>query len=449
MNATPAAPAKPRDLSALVTAVFERWRRENIPFLILRNYEGLPNDTTNDIDVLVPPAQLNAAERALVAAARQSGFVLHNRAEFSPVSLFFHHPESQEQIQFDLFHHLNWRGFALLPEAEVLARGVDRGLFAVPQATDESVLNLVTRLLYQNELRERYKPGILAGLRAGAANATAALARLFGAHVAHQLTEAVLAERWQVAQRLAGAMRRRLMWRRLTRQPFVTASAVLRDLGRFAGRLRRLPGLTVVLLGADGSGKSAVVTQLHVALQHTFSPAKSFQGHWKPVVFPRRHGPSGSVTDPHGRPPRGKLASRIMLTCHWLEFLAGWCVQFLPVLFRNGLVLMDRYHYDFIVDPRRYRLQVSPTFVRALFRLMPSPNLVILLDAPIEVLRSRKQEVPPEETRRQQEAFRALAAGLPQARIVDGSQSLDIVVRDTAGHVLKCLAERQVKRSNS
>jgi thymidylate kinase len=117
------------------------------------------------------------------------------------------------------------------------------------------------------------------------------------------------------------------------------------------------------------------------------------------------------------------------------------------VLFRNGLVLMDRYHYDFVVDPRRYRLQVPAGWVRALFRLMPSPDRVFLLDAPTEVLRARKQEVPETETRRQQTAFRALVAGLPQARVVDCSRPPGTVVAQIEAEILRYLAARQSERT--
>ncbi len=449
MNATASASPAPRDLSELVTAVFERWRREAVEFLVLRNYENLPKDSTNDIDVLVSPRQLAAAERTLVEAARQTGYVLHNRAEFSPVSLFFHHPATQQQIQFDLFHSLKWRAFTLLTPEAVLKERVDRGLFAIPHPKHEAVISLLTRQIYRGYVRDKYKPTILAGVKENQAEVKAVLAEMFGENVAGNLTRGILEERWNVVELQTGAMRLQLVWRRLTRQPLTTAGSLLRDAGRLAGRLWHPPGIMIVLLGADGSGKSTVGTRFVEAMLGSFKPEKSFRGHWKPALVRRRGaGEAADVTDPHRRAPRGRLGSMLVLGCHWLEYLVGGCVRFLPVLFRNGLVLMDRYHYDFAVDPRRYRLQVSPTTVTWLFRLLPSPDLVFVLDAPAEVLRARKQEVTPEETRRQREAFRALATRLPNARLVDCSQPVEAVVRVLTGHALAYLAERQARRGS-
>ena len=58
-----------QEISQLVTAVFRAWQQAGINWLVLRNYESLPESTTNDIDVLVGPGQLRQAEQALLAAA--------------------------------------------------------------------------------------------------------------------------------------------------------------------------------------------------------------------------------------------------------------------------------------------------------------------------------------------------------------------------------------------
>jgi len=441
------ATAAARDLSELVGAVFERWRAEGVAFLVLRNYEGLPRETGNDIDLLVLPEQLAKAERLLVSAAQQAGYHLHNRAEFSPVVLFFHNPSSRWQVQFDLYCSLKWRSLPLLCARTVLAQRLDRGLFAVPHPVHEAVNSLLTRLIFHGYVKQDYRPIILAGVKQDPVEATTIMAEMFGEKVACKLTGGILAERWSEVESLAGAIRRQLIWRRLTRQPLAMSVSLWHDLGRFARRLWRPPGMTIVLLGADGCGKSTVATRLTDALRHTFAPDKGLVVHWKPSVFlRRRRAERPPTTDPHGRAPRGRVASAAMLVYHFLEYLVGACLQFVPVLFRNGLVLVDRYYYDFSVDPRRYRLRSFGTLFGALFRLLPSPDLVFLLDAPPEVLRSRKQEVPEEETRRQREAYRKLAASLPCARTIDCAQALEAVVKDITSEVLRYLEARQERR---
>jgi thymidylate kinase len=218
-------------------------------------------------------------------------------------------------------------------------------------------------------------------------------------------------------------------------------------LRRLAGRFLQPPGITVILAGADGCGKSTAAEKLVESLRGTFHPNKSLRVHWKPAVFLRkRRAARPPTTDPHGKPPRGVPASVALLFYHWTEFLIGCWTQFQPVLFRNGLVLVDRYHFDFVVDPRRFRLAALPRLARTLFRLLPSPDLVFLLDAPPEVLQSRKREVPVGETARQREAYRSEIGRLPNARIVDAAQPPEAVGAELVRATLDYMAARQVRR---
>jgi thymidylate kinase len=449
-NGPPISATGEGSLGDLVVAVFNRWRSEGIAFLVLRNYENLPEDTTNDIDVLVSPEQLAEAESLLVEAAREAGYHLHNRVEFSPVSLFFFRPQSLTQVQVDLFHNLEWRTLRLLSVRAVLDWRIERGLFAVSHPVHEAVTCLLTRQIYHGYVKEGYKPKIQETTRIYPEEVRTVFRRMFGRNVAVQLTQAILQGDWTRTERLTRAMRWQLVWRRLLWLPLSTVILVWNDLKRFAGRWLRPPGISIVLLGADGSGKSTVADGLSERLHHTFKPDKSLRVHWKPAVFLRRRRAERPLTtEPHRHPPRGGMASLLVLAYHWLEFLAGAVLQFHPALFRNGLVLIDRYHYDFEVDPRRYRLQVAPGVVRHLFRLLPQPDLVFLLDAPPEVLQARKREVTLDETRRQREAYRVLAARLPNAKIIDCTQSVEFVVRDIASHVLEYLERRQENRRGS
>src|SRR5688572_14000238 len=99
------------DTSQLLTTIFRAWKDAGVDFLVLRNYASLPQFTTNDVDVLVDPASLARAEQVLLAAAKQAGFRLHNRAEFATLALYLFEPRSHQQAHVDLFTQLLWRGF--------------------------------------------------------------------------------------------------------------------------------------------------------------------------------------------------------------------------------------------------------------------------------------------------------------------------------------------------
>lgn len=447
MNPAPFTPKPSRDLGELVTTVFQAWRQAGVAFLVLRNYEHLPHDVGNDIDVLVRPAQLAQAEELMVQAAGDAGYQLHNRAEFSPVSFLFHHPDTLQQIQFDLFYNQQWRGFDLLSADAVLDRRINRGLFSIPHPVHEAITDLLTRLIFHGYVKENYKQFILATARAEPARMEAAIAGIFGAGLAAQLMRAIVAGQWNDVEACFIPMRRQLIWRRALGQPWRTLRSILRDYRRFFRRLIRPPGMTIALIGPDGCGKSTAADRLTERLVHTFRPDKNLRVHWKPAVFlKQRRAARPPTTNPHGQPARNALVSLLYLGYHWMEYLLGGWLHFLPVRFRSGLVLIDRYYYDFAVDPKRYRLRVSAALVRCLFCLVPQPDLVFLLDAPSEVLQARKAEVPMAETQRQREAYRELIARLPNARLISADQPLEQVVTEMARHTLKFMTARQRAR---
>ena len=443
MNAPAQPPPTEHNFSALVTNVFTRWNEAGIVFVVLRNYDQLPHATGHDVDVLIAAHQIVTAERILIESARDAGFHLSNRAKFSPISLFFFNPETLAQSQFDLFHTLNWRGLTLLPARAVLNWRVQRGLFAIPHPIHEAINNLMGRQIYHGYVKENYKEFIHAVFEKYPQETETKLRRMAGKKVAVKIAAAIRERNWPVVEAQTGALRRGLALQRGLFRPRETVRQIFSDALRLLGRALSPPGATLVLLGPDGSGKSSVTKRLLADLHGTFYKDKSLHVHWKPAVFLRqRRAERPATTDPHGQKPRGWLASQFALLYHWSEFLAGSVFQFLPVLFRSGLVLIERHHFDFEVDPRRYRLQPPCWLVRFAFRGLPQPDLVFVLDAPPELLQARKPEVTLDESRRQRTAYLTLAARLPNARVIDGTQPLDLVVASVVRETLCYLEKR-------
>jgi hypothetical protein len=98
----------------------------------------------------------------------------------------------------------------------------------------------------------------------------------------------------------------------------------------------------------------------------------------------------------------------LVLSYHWLDFFLGGWLKTWVMRRRGELIVMERGWQDFAVDPRRYRLQISPRLVFAMAHPLPTPDLILVLEAPPDVLLDRKQEISASELERQAAAWRRM-----------------------------------------
>jgi thymidylate kinase len=211
------------------------------------------------------------------------------------------------------------------------------------------------------------------------------------------------------------------------------------------GSFKDRPGLWIAVFGPDGAGKSAAIQRLTQELSLSFRDIEHF--HFRPM-FRGGCRDSPPVTDPHGKPPRGFLLS-ILKLLYWLaDYWYGYAAVIRPALPNSTLILFDRYYPDVLVDPVRYRLPASTLwFAKLLARLVPLPDLCILLDVPAEVLQQRKPEVTCEESRRQRLAYLQMFHSLPNAFIVDAACSLDDVTQQMKAVIVEAMANRTPDRN--
>jgi thymidylate kinase len=438
--------AEDEQSSRFIAAVFAAWQQAGIRFLVLRNYEELPRNTTNDIDVLVPKDQRAEAEKALMETASKAGFRRHNRAQFATLALYFFEPESGAQVHFDLFTALKWRGFDFLEPEDFLAKRIARDSFFIPHPAHEACANLLASFIFNGTVKEKYRAKISEVFSKEPAAARELMVKSYGNALADEFVRLGAAGDRKAIESRLGKARKTLVRRQTMEKPVRTFMSLDADCDRLLVRAFRRPGLVVVLCGPDGCGKSTVAPKLIEALRGSFSPDKGRQLHWKPRVFSRSRETGAPETNPHAKPARNAFASLMYFAFHWLEFFLGWWLRIFPVTFRGGLVLIDRFYFDFFVDQKRYRMRVPQFFIKAGYILLPKPDLVFLLDAPVEVLRQRKQEVPLEETARQRAAFLELVKSLPNGVVVDATQSPENVTKQIQKAVLESMARRTAKR---
>jgi thymidylate kinase len=262
--------------------------------------------------------------------------------------------------------------------------------------------------------------------------------RWLGAREAQRVVLALRQGQWQPSPRELARLKRVLKWRRFLEDPLNPLRYWIPEIPRVLRRLREPTGLVVAVLGPDGSGKTSVGDAVELRLAPAFR--RVGREHFLPWWLRTRRN-AGPVTDPHGAPPRGPVSSTLKLAYYLAEAWLGHALRVWPAKVRSTLVLFDRHYHDLRVDPRRYRYGGPMWLARLVGRLIPKPDIFVLLDLPAEVAHARKPEVELAEAHRLRQRYLELARELG-ANVVDASRPLDEVVREVEEIILAHMERR-------
>lgn len=184
---------------------------------------------------------------------------------------------------------------------------------------------------------------------------------------------------------------------------------LLRKLNRWAGWLHPR-ACSVALLAPDGAGKST----LAAGIQNSF---------YLPVrlVYMGLYQRKAEVT----RLRITGLSFLGRLITQWQRYLKARHQQA-----QGRLVIFDRYTYDALLPPYERLRGVKRWRRWLLAHTCPAPNLVLILDAPGEVLYTRKKEHSSTALEEQRQGYLQLRHYLPRVAIVDAARDCETVRRE-------------------
>lgn len=428
-----------------IRALFAALSESGVAHCVLRNWQGLPEECGNDLDVFVEPAKRDLATARLISVAAAHKLVArHKTARYGYISYDFYNWETHQDLKIDFFTKIHFQGLETISPEAVLSNPIDHCGIPVANASAANFINAYKDILDSGIVKSKYSADITSSLMnlAGAPRIREHLVEAFG-EGGPRIIEAVLAGDGKPAPASSRSLRRLLRARKYRAAPLAALTAQVAALWQrltYGHRRRKSERLTIALMGPDGSGKTTVSDMLR---QKLFPPDQVIlYKHGRPGYIPAlrdvlnivrrvfRRAPLKS--NPKGKEAvqdmvHGRALASIYVAYYFLDF---WLDEIYFKLSQRGAIrIFDRYWYDYFFLPSFVHL---PRQMTLFCHILPRADRLFILISEPEKIYARKKELTLGQIRFQNERALSLAAKRPEACVIRTDGGLDNTARALA-----------------
>lgn len=405
-------------MTELVLTLNTYFKKKSISNAILRNYEGLPEYTGNDVDWFVEEKVTKELVRKIIP---QDWEILSSIEKDGLVQYHFFNSSKSKWLQIDFFDSISYKGFPLISQTELLYESSKHKQFTVISQVADAYISLVTKLLNVSSVKEGDRDKINQALYENEKYFTKLIEKYFGKSNAKKIVSNISRKNWESVNQLSTSLR----------NYFLRDKRSLGEIKRSVKRVLRTPFPSICILGTDGSGKSTVIN----GIRKVFPKIKTF--HLRPGFIKNisQIGKPASdeplvVTNPHAKKPHNILISIGMFFYYYIDYTLGFWIKAYPQMIKGNLVIFDRFYYDYYADKKRFRSSLPDWWYRFWEIFIPKPKKFFFLDGTAELFLSRKQEVTKKSLEKQIAVFQKLCRQHKNFISLDASQKPDEIVKE-------------------
>ncbi|KAA3617055.1 MAG: hypothetical protein D8M58_04335 [Calditrichaeota bacterium] len=397
----------------------------NYSYCILRNYEALPK-YENDIDILVAKTQFSQISSHINNSFNEIGVEFIYHAKFGCESYFYFDSITGNIFHIDFFLEFSWKGYIYIDADEVLNNRVQYNEIFIPSSFYEYLDLFLTGILNNAEIKEKYYSKIIL------------LKKRYSKELKEYFSidlqiDSALSQQNKVPNSLIRKLR--LSVRKKSLNLIGLHKTIYNKflyLKRLIKRVVKYEGISIAFYGTDGAGKSTQIEMLKANIKPLFSRGYSYF-HFKP--FPQKKNKS-AVERPHNKKNYNMIISIIKVFYYAWIFFLGYYQYVFPKLFKNTLVIFDRFFDDIILDPKRYRLKNVTLLSRIMSFFVFKPNLVFVLKGNPKTISSRKNELSILETEKQQNRMKNLFFDKKNTVFINGDEKIEVISKKVIRNII-------------
>jgi thymidylate kinase len=428
----------PPNVGPAVNELFEEFKKQNVKFCVLTDFEGLPEVISSvDIDIIVVKKQKSRAICVLKAVFRKHGLTYYSEHRFKEMITYIFHFQDKDNrfiysLKIDLKVNVEVRGRTFLTSEEILAGVRPYKNFFVPCRAHQTAIGILNTILKGSPAWQKSGIKIQDGLHGENREIEALVKRAFRKSTTKFLMSNMASGNIEEIEKIR---------RNLFLESYVIS--FIRNPARFtlrlgshylhlAGRLIRHPNYMIALLGPDGVGKSSLIENIRCEIDEVLKIGyeRTLSYHIRPSLFPtitelfRKKGYSDK---------RRSLAydtwkstslviSFIRLLCFWSDYVVGYMIKILPQLANYNVIILDRYFYDLMIDPLRYNIKLPDGLLNGFLARLPQPEVAFVLDAPADIILDRKHELTREKIDTLLTKYKKLGANFDNIHVLDATK---------------------------
>lgn len=444
--------------ASVLCGFLKKLNSNEIPYFLLRNFKELPEvNPSKDVDIIIKPGFYKKSLPLLLQVLKDHSITHFYVMHFERAHCVFGMSTSSDfAIHIDLIEGYVNKGYEILSFDHMYSNTMKFKNFTVLDSSMDAVMLILYKLIGCKELKEEYKNLIKDVYKTESIKIESELSNVLGNDLSQQIGRSISDNDFDTLVKLGRIIELTAKRLVLRRKPFRTLWGVMNFLREKTWRMIWCPRYLQKIIAVeapDGTGKTTFINHLVISIAHFFVTdlKKTRVYHFRPSYLPNL-GAAGAktgvmvqdtrFTEPHRAKPAGFISSFIRMVYYWSDYVLG-----MPIIVRkdarfDNITVFDRYIYDFLVDPHRSRIAL-PYWMRNIFTcLVKRPRLVFVLNADAETIYKRKQELEPEEIKRQLVEFRKLQNKGDFVYLLDASRSPE----EIANQAMKIIIDKFCKK---
>lgn len=439
----------------IFNSIILNFEQHSIRNFLLRNHEGLPNkNLSKDVDIIVEPGKIKKAVELLKKIYKEYGLDYFYCVKYEKAyNCKGTNLNGTMAIHFDLMEGYFSRGFEIYTFDELYEQTIPYKNFRILNKTYFGLMILIYKQFgYKNPFFKDSYIDIIFQTYHSYPGFKTELIKLTGDNLSTKIFKNIEIKDFDKILAFSHSFTKSLQLYAFKKAPLMTIKNALffywQKFDRIIFNYRKYSKVFAVV-GPDGSGKTTFLNTLIDNLKFFYADDESSDRfnlyHHRPNLLPNLGELSEKIghkdqdkdfTNPHRANPASMISSMIRLTYYWLDYIIGFNLLVRKDVQRDRFSIFDRYSYDFLVDPKRIRLNL-PFWIRNMYvKLMPHPKIVFYLDASPDVIYRRKQELTLDEITKQNILYKKLTSSNKRFITLDSNRPVNESVEEAIKIIL-------------